>query len=59
MFASFELKIFSFIVTLQLLLNIRHEFKDRTQAAPQSLGISLFAFGSVYALVCIMSGPSK
>jgi hypothetical protein len=40
-------------------LNIRHEFKDRTQAAPQSLSIALGSFGTVYALVCILAGPSK
>eukprot|EP00551_Chaetoceros_affinis_P009359 CAMPEP_0203664834 /NCGR_PEP_ID=MMETSP0090-20130426/2171_1 /ASSEMBLY_ACC=CAM_ASM_001088 /TAXON_ID=426623 /ORGANISM="Chaetoceros affinis, Strain CCMP159" /LENGTH=545 /DNA_ID=CAMNT_0050528211 /DNA_START=27 /DNA_END=1661 /DNA_ORIENTATION=+ len=42
----------------KLLLNIRHEYRDRTQAAPQSLGIALLAFGSVYAFVCIFSGPN-
>ena len=42
----------------KLLLNIRHEFKDRTEAVP-SLGISLRTFGSMYALVCILAGPSE
>jgi len=40
----------------KLFLNIRHEFKVR-EDAPKSLAIALIAFGSVYTLVCVLSGP--
>mmetsp|Transcript_23472 Transcript_23472/g.26755 ORF Transcript_23472/g.26755 Transcript_23472/m.26755 type:complete len:365 (+) Transcript_23472:394-1488(+) len=42
----------------KLLLNIRHEFKDREQAAPHSLGIALSGFGAIYGIVCIIAGPN-
>mmetsp|Transcript_16459 Transcript_16459/g.27067 ORF Transcript_16459/g.27067 Transcript_16459/m.27067 type:complete len:485 (-) Transcript_16459:722-2176(-) len=41
----------------KLLLNIRHEMKDRKQAAPGSLSISLSLFGLAYVTVCILAGP--
>eukprot|EP00978_Attheya_sp_CCMP212_P032373 scaffold126150_cov60-Attheya_sp.AAC.9 len=41
----------------KLLLNIRHEMKDRTKVAPGSLGISLALFGTAYVTVCLLSGP--
>ena len=42
----------------KLLLNIRHEFKNRTDT-PHSLAIALTSFGSVYILVCILAGTGE
>mmetsp|Transcript_5372 Transcript_5372/g.8234 ORF Transcript_5372/g.8234 Transcript_5372/m.8234 type:complete len:554 (+) Transcript_5372:89-1750(+) len=42
----------------KLLLNIRHEMKDRKQAAPGSLSISLSLFGLAYVTVCLLAGPN-
>ena len=42
----------------KLFLNIRHEMKDRTKS-PQSLGLALSVFGSVYVAICLLAGPSK
>lgn len=42
----------------KLFLNIRHEMKDRTKS-PQSLGVALSVFGSVYVAICLLAGPSK
>jgi len=41
----------------KLFLNIRHEMKDRTQAAPGSLSISLAMYGLAYVSVCLLAGP--
>lgn len=41
----------------KLFLNIRHEMKDRNDAAPGSLGIALSIFGSAYVAVCVLAGP--
>ena len=42
----------------KLFLNIRHEFRHRHKA-PKALGMSLLVFGSVYILICLLSGSSK
>jgi hypothetical protein len=42
----------------KLLLNIRHEFKDRADT-PHSLAIALSCFGTVYCLVCILAGTGE
>jgi hypothetical protein len=42
----------------KLLLNIRHELKDRDQA-PKSLALALTAFGTFYVAIVLCAGPSK
>lgn len=41
----------------KLFLNIRHELSDR-EVAPQTLAISLAAFGTFYVLIIILAGPN-
>ena len=41
----------------KLLLNIRHEFKDRNES-PKSLAVALGGYGGVYLLVCILAGSN-
>jgi hypothetical protein len=42
----------------KLLLNIRHEMKDRRKAAPHSLSIALSLYGLAYIVVCLLAGPT-
>lgn len=42
----------------KLLLNIRHEMKNRNES-PKSLAIALLGFGSAYVFVSLMAGESK
>jgi amino acid permease len=42
----------------KLLLNIRHEFKQRADTT-KSLGIALTVFGTIYILVCISAGTGE
>eukprot|EP00529_Nitzschia_sp_RCC80_P013938 CAMPEP_0113510056 /NCGR_PEP_ID=MMETSP0014_2-20120614/37919_1 /TAXON_ID=2857 /ORGANISM="Nitzschia sp." /LENGTH=757 /DNA_ID=CAMNT_0000405955 /DNA_START=310 /DNA_END=2584 /DNA_ORIENTATION=- /assembly_acc=CAM_ASM_000159 len=41
----------------KLLLNIRHEFQDRSEA-PTSLAMSLFVFGACYVCIIVVAGPN-
>ena len=42
----------------KLLLNIRSEMKSKQQA-PKALAISLTAYVTLYAAICVLAGPSK
>lgn len=41
----------------KLLLNIRHEMSDRSEAAPGALSLSLATYGLAYLAVCSLAGP--
>ena len=41
----------------KLLLNIRHEFHDRSEA-PTSLAMSLLVFGACYVCIIVVAGPN-